>query len=132
MENRQSHTDAFAPKAAMFRYARACAAHDVPAEDEARCRVAGVSPRTLTRWRATPGFSEWIRGEIRRLLSERVWEIWAVLNRLARSGNIQAAKLLLDHFAPESDGLSSVGPDTFRALAELARTSDSDTGGTET
>ena len=122
MENPHPHSDAFAPKASMLKYAAACAAHDVAPDDAARCRAAGVSARTLARWRGTLEFPEWLRGEIRRLLSERVWEIWAVLNRLAREGHIQAAKLLLDHFAPAGSELPSAEPATFRALAELAKT----------
>ena len=111
----------FVPTPAMLRYARVCAAHDVQPDEESRCRAAGISPRSPARWRSDPRFSDWLRAEIRRHLSGDVWEVWAVVNRLAREGNLQAAKLMLDRFGPAGPPDDASGPETFRALAELAR-----------
>ena len=104
----------------MLKYARACVAPDVPPDDSARCDAAGVSLVGLKRWRSDPRFAEWLLAETRRLFAENVWEIWTVLGRLAREGNVQAARLFLDQFAPEDGADASAAPDTFRALAALA------------
>jgi len=110
----------FAPSASMLRYARACVAPDVPPDDSARCDATGVSLVGLKRWRSDPRFAEWLLAETRRLFAENVWEIWTVLGRLAREGNVQAARLFLDQFAPEDGADASAAPDTFRALTALA------------
>ena len=110
----------FVPSASMLKYARACVAPDVPPDDSARCDAAGVSLVGLKRWRSDPRFAEWLLAETRRLFAENVWEIWTVLGRLAREGNVQAARLFLDQFAPEDGADASAAPDTFRALAALA------------
>jgi len=112
----------FAPTASMRKYVQACLALDVPADRESRCHAAGVSPRALARWHSDPRFAGWLREEVHRRLSENIWEVWAVLNRLARSGNIQAARLFLAQFAPADSDRTSIGPDTFSSLADLART----------
>ena len=111
---------AFVPSANMLKYARACVAPDVPPEDSARCEAAGVSLRGLKRWRSDPRFAEWLLAETRRLFAENVWEIWTVLGRLAREGNVQAARLFLDRFASDDGADASAAPETFRALAALA------------
>ena len=114
----QAETD-FAPSAAMLRFARACAAAAVEPQDDARCAAAEVSVRALERWRSDPRFFDWLRQEIQRQLSGEIWEIWSVVNRLARQGNLQAAKLFLERFDP-SAVVAPSAPDTFRALADLA------------
>ena len=46
-----------------------------------------------------------------------------MVNRLAREGNLQAAKLMLDRFSPQAAVPDGLAPDTFRALAQLALSS---------
>ena len=49
-----------------------------------------------------------------------MWEVWAVVFRAARGGNLTAAKLLTDRLAPvESD--DEQAPTTFHELALLAQ-----------
>jgi len=121
MNARQMATETrFAPTAAMRKYARACAAADVAPDAGSRCKAAGVSPRALARWRADPHFERWLRARVYELLAERAWEVWAVVHRLAREGNLTAAKLMLDRFAPGPVAPDAEQPDTFRELAELA------------
>ena len=117
----------FTPTASMRKYARACTGTKVSPDDESRCHAAGVTLRALARWRSDPCFCDWLRDEVRRRLSEDIWEVWAVVNRLARNGNLPAAKLFLDQFAEPGFDHAAVGPDTFQALADLAR----ETAGTE-
>ena len=110
----------FVPTAAMRKYAAACLAPDVPCDEAARCSAAGVSPRAAARWRAAPGFGEWLQAEVMRRLSEDAWEVWAIVGRLAREGNLQAAKLFVDRFAAGTRETGACEPDTFRRLADLA------------
>ena len=104
----------------MIKYARACTATEGTVNDEARCRTAGVSIHTLARWQRKPGFSRWLHSQVQRHLEETVWEVWVGVLRLARQGNLQAAKLILERFDPQAGRLSSSAPGDFQALAELA------------
>ena len=117
----------------MLLYAKACLSQQVAPDDETRCRAAGISARALARWRADPRFREWLRAEIERCLSDRVWEIWAVVHKLAREGNLQAAKLHLARFDAGADAsrMNGIAPDTFRALAEMAAEGERRDLGTE-
>ena len=118
----------FPASRAMRRYAAACADPDVEASPKTRCAAAGVTAEQAARWRKRPGFAEWLGGEIRRLLAARMWEVWAVVFRAARDGNLTAAKLLTDRLAPDApDGDDT--PLTFEQLARLARQPESDDNG---
>jgi hypothetical protein len=117
-ERPEAETD-FVPTAAMLRFARACVTAAVEPQDVARCAAAEISVRALERWRTDPRFCDWLRLEIQRQLSAEIWEIWSVVNRLARQGNLQAAKVFLERFDP-SAVVAPSAPDTFRALADLA------------
>jgi len=110
----------FQPRPAMRRYAAACADPDIETSPEARLAAARVTAAQAARWRKRPGFAEWLGGEVRRLLRVRMWEVWAVVFRAARGGNLTAAKLLTDRLAQdESD--DEAAPRTFRELALLAQ-----------
>ena len=105
---------------AMRRYASACADPDIETSPEARVAAARVTSAQVARWRKRPGFAEWLGAEVRRLLRGRMWEVWAVVFRAARGGNLTAAKLLTDRLAPvESD--DEQAPTTFHELALLAQ-----------
>ena len=112
----------------MRRYAVACADPDVDAPPEERCAAAGVTAEQVARWRKRQGFAEWLDGEIRRLLAARMWEVWAVVFRSARDGNLTAAKLLTERLAPEARDEEET-PMTFEHLARLARAAESDDNG---
>jgi len=111
--------EAFRPTAAMRRYADACAAEGA-ADDAARCRRARITTALLARWRRDPRFVEWLREELHRRIAGEVWEIWAALHRLARGGNVQAAKMVLERFDPEATRPAAT-PEAFWELARLAQ-----------
>ena len=111
------------------RYAAACADPDVDASPEARRAAAGVSSEQVARWRKRNGFAEWLGEEVKRRLAARTWEVWAVVFRAARDGNLTAAKLLTDRLASEVQA-DEESPRTFVELARLARLEEADdTGG---
>ena len=109
----------FAPTAGMCRYARACCDPKLPPKDEDCCRAAHVSPLLLARWRRDRRFESWLNAEIRRLMSLHTHEIWAIVIRRARKGNLQAAKMYLERF-DRPIRTASLAPQTFKDLAELA------------
>lgn len=109
---------AFRPTAAMRRYAEACASGE--ADEAARCRAAGIQETLLRRWRRDARFVEWLRDEVHRRIAGEVWEIWIALHRLARSGNVQAAKMVLERFDPEAARPADT-PAAFWELARLAQ-----------
>ena len=110
----------FSPTPAMRRYAHACVAPEVRPDRPSRCEAAGISYRTLNRWEADPGFLAWLPEQITRLLKQQAWQVWAVVNTLARNGNLTAAKLLLDRFSPDLAASDDDRPQTFLEIAELA------------
>ena len=110
----------FKPTLAMVRYVEAVMTKDVPPDDEARCKAAGASIRSLGRWRSDVRFTNWLSEEIQRRLAKDVWKIWVLVGRLAQEGNLQAAKLYLARFDPEAAGLATTAPEQFYMLAELA------------
>lgn len=110
----------FKPTLAMVRYVEAVMAKDVPPDEEARCKAAGASIRSLGRWRSDVRFTDWLSAEIQRRLAKDVWKIWVLVGRLAQEGNLQAAKLYLARFDPEAAGLATTEPEQFYMLAELA------------
>ena len=111
--------ESFRAGPAMRRYAAACADPDIEALPEARLAAARVTPAQVARWRKRPGFAGWLGAEVRRLLCVRMWEVWAVVFRIARDGNLTAAKLLTDRLAPDEPD-DERAPTTFRELALLA------------
>ncbi len=122
--NREREADSlsFHPTSAMRRFAEACITSESSADDESRCRAAGIALKTLGDWRRRPGFADWLRREIERRLAESAWEGWLAVRRLALAGSLQAAKLFLERFDPAPTRRHDEGmPETFRALAELAR-----------
>ena len=58
-----------------------------------------------------------------------MWEVWAVVFRAARDGNLTAAKLLTDRLAPEARDDEEEAPVNFEQLARLARAGEFDDNG---
>ena len=112
----------FSPTPAMRRYARACVSPEVRPDSASRCESAGVNGHTVARWEASAAFHDWLEAEIHRLLKQQAWEVWAVVNALARHGNLTAAKLLLDRFSPALNASEDEGAESFLQLAHLAET----------
>ncbi len=113
----------FKPSAAMRRYAAACVDPATCHDEQARCVSAGTTVAIVQRWRGRPGFGAWLNAEVRRLLAERLWEVWATVNRLACEGNLTAARILIEYFHP--DGPVPHDPSlTFQQVAELAQAED--------
>ncbi len=123
MERRGEHETSFTPTPTMRRFARACVAAGVRATIAARCKRAHITHRTFTRWRRDPAFEPWLQEEIHRLLTARTWEVWRMVHRAARQGNLSAAKMFVERFdnAPEPESPSAPG---FTALALEAESLD--------
>ena len=113
----------FTPTPHMRRFARTCADPDPDADTASRCGAAGVSQATLARWQALEGFTPWLQEEVRRLLGGALWEVWLVVYRMAKAGNLNAAKLLLDRLDP-GGAPDDIAPRTFQELAAFAEADD--------
>lgn len=118
---RRQEPGVFRPTAEMKRFAKTCLVSEKKKEEE-RASEAKIKPELVKVWRKRAGFEEWLKGEMERQLRLGAWEIWLEVRKLAAEGNLQAAKLFLEKFDSEPSKSSEAAmPETFRALAELAR-----------